>query len=371
VLIEVEPENQPASLRLKAHAAMIRASMNCSGHFPDLFRPRAGENPLCRLLLFFAAGLIALMLLIPSVLKAQDNLQTFVNNRMSGRRGAAMVTNPMTGEVLAVRNARLVFGQAFPPGSTAKLVEAAALLEEGKVGPSDNIYCRRVPELLGESHHCSHPQVGFPFDLKTALAYSCNYFFSAMSVRLAAASLAHWYSVFGFGTAVEGWNSKSNPGRVQVPEDARGKARAALGEGTVVATPAQLLLAYSAVATRGKVFRLRKTGKSAEGSPRRLRELKLKPETFAILNEGFEECVGSGTCQAAAVPGVRVAGKTGTATALDGTRSTHAWFVAYAPADSPEIAVVVFLERGTGAGDAAPLAGEILRHYFQPRERKP
>jgi cell division protein FtsI/penicillin-binding protein 2 len=345
--------------------------MNRSGHFLDFFRPRAGENPLRWLLLFFAAGLIALMLLIPSVLKAQDNLQSFVNKLMSGRRGAAMVTNPMTGEVLAVRNARLVFGQAFPPGSTAKLVEAAALLEEGKVGPSDNIYCRRVPGLLGESHHCSHPQVGFPFDLKTALAYSCNYFFSAMSVRLPAASLAHWYGVFGFGTAVEGWDSKASPGRVRVPEDARGKARAALGEVTVLATPAQLLLAYSAIATRGKVFRLRKPGKRGRDSPRLLREIKLKPETFATLNDGFEECVRSGTCQAAAAPGIRVAGKTGTATALDGTGATHAWFVAYAPTDSPRIALVVFLERGTGARDAAPLAGEILRHYFQSQERKP
>ena len=192
-----------------------------------------------------------------------------------------------------------------------------------------------------------------------------------MSVRVPAASLAHWYSVFGFGTAVESWDSKANPGRIRVPEDARGKARAALGEGSIVVTPAQLLLAYSAVATRGKVFRLRKPPMRTEDSPRLLRKLKLEPDTFATLNDGFEECVRFGTCQAAAVPGVRVAGKTGTATALDGTGATHAWFVAYAPADSPQIAVVVLLEHGTGGRDAAPLAGEILRHYFQSRGRKP
>jgi len=316
-------------------------------------------------------GLLALTLLIASPLEAQGNLQSFVDNLMSGRRGAAIVSNPASGEVLAVWNAKVVFGRAFPPGSTAKVVEAAALLEEGKVKPAEGVYCRRVPELLGESHHCSHPQVGFAFNLQTALAYSCNYFFSAMSVRLPASSLAHWYSVFGFGTPLEGWDSKANPGRVRVPEDARRKARAALGEGTVLATPAQLLLAYSAVATRGKVFRLRKPGKRGEDPPRLLRELELKPETFAALNDGLEECVRLGTCQAAAVPGIRVAGKTGTATALDGTGATHAWFVGYAPADSPEIAVVVFLERGTGARVAAPLAGEILRHYFQSRGRKP
>jgi cell division protein FtsI/penicillin-binding protein 2 len=67
---------------------------------------------------------------------------------------------------------------------------------------------------------------------------------------------------------------------------------------------------------------------------------------------------------------VRVAGKTGTATVLNQPGVTHAWFVAYAPAKKPEIAMVVFLERGTGARDAAPLAGKILRHYFALKERK-
>jgi cell division protein FtsI/penicillin-binding protein 2 len=99
--------------------------------------------------------------------------------------------------------------------------------------------------------------------------------------------------------------------------------------------------------------------------------VKLRPETFKILAEGLEECVRSGTGQGAAVEGVRVAGKTGTATSLDGSGATHAWFVGYAPADEPEIALVVFLERGTGAADAAPLAGRILRHYFTSKGQRP
>ncbi|MBI1983684.1 MAG: hypothetical protein HYS61_05755 [Acidobacteria bacterium] len=307
--------------------------------------------------------------LIP--LRAQEDLQSFLDNLMTGRRGAVLVANPATGEILAVWNAKAAFGNTYPPGSTAKLVEAAALLEERKLAPAERLSCRGVPELLGESHRCSHPRVGFPFDLKTALAYSCNYFFSAMSVRLPASSLAHWYGVFGFGTPVENQVSESNPGRVRIPEEAPRKALAALGEDTVLVTPAQLLLAYSAVATRGKVMRVRKPGKRTEDPPRPLRELDLRPETFDVLSEGLEACVQSGTCQAAAVSGVRVAGKTGTATALDRSGATHAWFAGYAPADSPEIALVVFLERGTGAHDAAPLAGEILRRYFQSEARKP
>jgi cell division protein FtsI/penicillin-binding protein 2 len=137
-----------------------------------------------------------------------------------------------------------------------------------------------------------------------------------------------------------------------------------LGERPVLVTPAQLLLAYCAVATRGTVYRLRRASQGVK-SPAILRRVRLKGPAWRTLAEGLEECVRSGTGQAAAVPGVRVAGKTGTAGAPEGSGVTHAWFVGFAPADSPEIALVVFLERGTGARDAAPLAGHILRHYFE------
>jgi cell division protein FtsI/penicillin-binding protein 2 len=158
---------------------------------------------------------------------------------------------------------------------------------------------------------------------------------------------------------------------VRVPDEAGAKARAALGEGTVLVTPAQLLLAYSAIATRGAVFRLWNTSSGKTNAPPLLRQVKLRSEVFEVLGEGLEECVRSGSGQGAAVEGERVAGKTGTATALNRPGVTHAWFVGYAPAKEPEIALVVFLERGTGARDAAPLAGKILQHFFASKGQKP
>jgi cell division protein FtsI/penicillin-binding protein 2 len=145
--------------------------------------------------------------------------------------------------------------------------------------------------------------------------------------------------------------------------DDAGKARAALGEGGVTLSSAQLLLAYSAFANRGKAYRL--TSPKAYGElPPLAFTVPLHPETLQVLSSGLEGCVQYGTCREAAVEGVRVAGKTGTATALDGSGVTHAWFVGYAPVDAPQVAVVVFLERGTGQHDAAPLAGKILKFYF-------
>ena len=316
-------------------------------------------------------GILCLSLVPALPAQAAQRLQLFVNALMRGRQGAVVVSNPVTGEVLAVWNPEAAFGRAYPPGSTAKIVEAAVALEEGLISPRDQIHCRRVPELLGEAYRCSHPQAVEPFALSTALANSCNYFFAALSTRLTSTSLAHGYTMFGFGSPVEGLGVGSSPGQVGIGDGAAAKARAALGEGTVLVTPAQLLLAYSAIATRGVVLRLWNTSPGKTNAPLLLRRVKLRSEVFEVLAEGLEECVRSGTGQGAAVEGERVAGKTGTAAALNRPGVTHAWFVGYAPAEEPEIALVVFLERGTGARDAAPLAGKILRHYFTSKGRKP
>jgi cell division protein FtsI/penicillin-binding protein 2 len=316
-------------------------------------------------------GILFLSLDPPGPLRAQQSLQDFVHVLRRGRRGALIVSNPRTGEILALANPETVFARAFPPGSTAKLVESAVALEEGLISPDDRIFCRQVPELLGRAYRCSHAPAVAPFTLRSALANSCNYFFAALSVRLTSTSLAHGYAVFGFGSPVAGPWPAANAGQVRIGDDPRAKARAALGESTVLVTPAQLLLAYSAIATRGLVFRLWKPSAGQRHSPLLLRRVKLRSETFKVLREGLEECVRSGTGGGAAVEGVRVAGKTGTAAALDQSGATHAWFVGYAPAEDPEIALVVFLERGTGIRDAAPLAGRILKHYFAGKGRKP
>ncbi len=296
---------------------------------------------------------------------AAENLQAFVTQLLAEKAGAVIVSDPRTGRIMAVVNPQLAFKEAYPPGSTAKIVTSAAALEEGVIAPQEKIMCRRVPRLLGEAYHCSHPPARAPFDLSAALANSCNYFFSELSARLSRPALAHWYGTFGFG-AVEG---EPSPGEVNIPDQPREKALAALGEQGVTATPSQVLLAYSAIAEKGRVFDLVMPGQ--RGGPRLNRVISLRPGTLAVLSEGLRECVEMGSCRAAAIPGVSVAGKTGTAGALDGSRVTHAWFVGYAPADAPEIALVIFLKRGTGGADAAPLAAQILHRYFAAKPHTP
>jgi peptidoglycan glycosyltransferase len=160
--------------------------------------------------------------------------------------------------------------------------------------------------------------------------------------------------VFGFGAPGEDVAS----GEVHITDKPREKALAALGDQGVTATPAQVLMAYSAIAMHGNVFRPIMPGQRK--APNLDRVITLQESTFAVLKEGLRDCVDKGSCRAAAVPGVAVAGKTGTAPALDGSRVTHAWFVGYAPVDAPEVALVIFLKRGTGGADAALLAARLL-----------
>lgn len=298
-------------------------------------------------------------------LRAADDLQTFVSRLVPGKAGAVIVSDPRNGRILAITNPQTAMHEAYAPGSTAKLVTSAAALEEGIITPSETMMCRRTPRLLGESFHCSHPPAAQPFDLAEALANSCNYFFSELSSRISSSALAHWYGVFGFGAA----GDDAVPGEVQIPDKPRGKALAVLGEMGVTATPAQILLAYSAVAAHGQVFQLIMPGQRR--APDLDRVVPLRNTTFAALSEGLRGCVKYGSCRAAAVPGVNVAGKTGTAPALDGSRVTHAWFVGYAPAEAPEVALVIFLRRGTGGANAAPLAAQILKQYFAQKSHHP
>lgn len=298
-------------------------------------------------------------------LHAMDNLQSFVNRLLQGKQGAVIVSDPRTGRILAVWNSQAAFKEAYSPGSTAKLVVSAAALEDDIIAPSDRILCRRVPRLLGESFHCTHPVAIEPFNLAEALANSCNYFFSELSTRISSSELVHWYATFGFGAAGE----DALPGEVRIQDKPREKALAAIGQQGVTATPAQVLLAYSAVAAKGEVFRLIMPGQHK--APNLIRVVPLRKRTLAVLSAGLRDCVKNGTCRTAAIPGVAVAGKTGTAPALDGSRVTQAWFVGYAPAGSPEVAVVVFLKRGTGGANAAPLAGRIFKQYFAQKSHTP
>src|SRR5262245_51156794 len=100
---------------------------------------------------------IAFIVFAPFGICAQQDFHSRVNQIMDGVSGAAIVSNPRTGTVLAVWNQKTAFDDAFPPGSTAKIVVSAMALDNDLISPTDKVNCRRIPVLLGEAYRCSHP----------------------------------------------------------------------------------------------------------------------------------------------------------------------------------------------------------------------
>jgi penicillin-binding protein 2 len=149
-----------------------------------------------------------------------------------------------------------------------------------------------------------------------------------------------------------------------------------IGQGYLSVTPLQLITAVSTIGNGGKVLTphlLREVqdnhGNVLERFERSVRRtVPVDPAYLNIVKEAMRQSVSRGVAKKAAVPGIEIAGKTGTAEfgnpRSDGTHETHGWFVGFAPYDDPQVAIVVFFERGGGGSDAAPAASQILDYYF-------
>lgn len=231
------------------------------------------------------------------------------------------------------------------PGSTLKPFVLLALLESRKITTDTTLVCPRKLRLGGRDMDCVHAGTGSALGPVEALAYSCNYYFATFAARLSDQQLVQALRQAGFGSRT-GLMPSEVTGVLVQPATTEQRQLQALGEQNVRVTPLELLAAYRKLALR-----------QDEASANR---------ALATVFAGLEAATAYGMARLAQPPGMRVAGKTGTATADEG-RWTHAWFVGYAPARHPTVALVVFLERGQGGSDAARIADHIFAGYGQMR----
>jgi len=234
-----------------------------------------------------------------------------------------------------------------------------------------------------------------------ALKQSCDVYFYTNGVKLGIDRLAHYARAFGLGHRTGIRLANEAPGLVPSTEWKKRRfgvvwypgetVSASIGQGYNLYTPLQLAVAYAALANGGKALRPRlllrieaRDGTVLEEFPPEVKsEVPVSPEHLAVVRRGLEAAVEEpgGTGRRAQVPGIRVAGKTGTAQVVrlehtEGMEEAeipiryrdHGWFAAFAPADAPEIAVGVFVEHGLhGATAAAPVAQRILARYFEKK----
>jgi penicillin-binding protein 2 len=310
-------------------------------------------------------------------------------------------------------------GGLYAPGSIFKLVTAAAALSEGAINANTvivdtgpiylpNRFVPNDPSMAQRFVSWNH-RYGFVHGSMTvveALAYSNNIFFYIIAggypptqfVGAGQRKMAEWTQLMGYGPPT-GIDLPGEVGAV-VPTD-RWKRQVfaeswttgdtynmAIGHGYILSTPLQVLVSAAAVANGGTILEpriVRQMLDSAGGlqydyTPSVVRELPISDADLRLIQEGMYSAVNRprGTSFAARVEGVTVAGKTGTAEfceyiaeiedcrrTVDDNLPIHAWFVAYAPYEEPEIAVLVFVyEGGEGSETAAPVTQRILEAYF-------
>ena len=257
---------------------------------------------------------------------------------MAGQRGTAVLLDVHNGRVLAAYHADVAARRVARPGSSIKPFTLLALLQAGKVDAHTALVCKHPLSIAGHKLDCTHPDIPEPLGPAAALAYSCNSYFTSVVKRLTSEQLRDSFVRAGF-TSVTHLEPKEASGAVALAESPEELQLQAIGEWGVTVTPLELARAYRALAL--------------------LSQKNSDAKVTTLLFEGLQESVSYGMAHAAqpASP-LKVAGKTGTAPADEGPW-THGWFAGYAPAENPEVVVVVFLEKGHGS-DAAALASKIF-----------
>ncbi|MGH9778603.1 MAG: penicillin-binding protein 2 [Candidatus Acidiferrales bacterium] len=354
-------------------------------------------------------------------LTLDSDIQFAAEQAMAGRQGAVVALDPRTGDILAFLShpnfdpnlfairvqpdewreltddpskplLNRVTQAQLSPGSTFKIILAAAALEEKLFDPNTfTVYCPGYANHYGRNFQCWKPGGHGTVNLHRAVVESCNVFFYQVGRRLGIERIARYSKQFGLGSSTEIDFPGEKSGLVPSPEWKQRTQKQpwfdgetisiAIGQGALLVTPLQLAHTVGGIASGGVFARPRLLLEPEE--PPSIKHVPLQPETVAFVTDALWGVVNeNGTGTSARLENIDVAGKTGTAQLVGfeavrrvGGRSAglvdNAWFVGFAPRRNPEIVVAVLLEHGEHGASAAPIAREVIRAYYEKKGRGP
>jgi penicillin-binding protein 2 len=340
--------------------------------------------------------------------------QQFAESLMVDKRGAVVALDPRNGRVIAFvskpdYDPRLLSGKiseevwsklqgdtahplysrgiqsVYPPGSTYKIVAAIAALQEGIITPKWTAYCPGWFKLGRKTIHCWNTKGHGKMNIREAIIRSCNVFFYQLGLKIGIETWAKYSKMFLFG----------DPTGIDLPNESRGLvptydyyikkygpngwtkgnlANLAIGQGELLTTPLQMAQLAMFIANRGVVHRPHiahylydKNNNERLFFPTETNYIQgISEEVYTLIRESMRQVVAKGTGWLGSVPGIEVAGKTGTSQNPHG--EDHAWFIGFAPYEDPVIAVAVIVENGGGGGAvAAPIASKCMEKFFYDR----
>lgn len=336
------------------------------------------------------------------VLTLDARLQETAYQSLKGKTGAVVAIDPKTGDVLALvsqpsydamtlnedwdtilsrKDSPLVNHafSLFPPGSIMKVVTSAAIFQAG-LDTTELVKCEGETVINGQTIQEQNDKVHGWVNYDLALAYSCNTYFAQYGIKAGVQSFLNAVSNFGFGREI--------PFELYVPEssvtntdplpdslDLNLLAASSFGQGEVMVSPFHIALITAGVANKGKIMVPHLIDSVCDSKQNRV--YKRTPEIWLTplseneaekITSGMILAVNKGSAAPGALPDVQVAAKTGSAE-TGGSEDTHAWYVAFAPADDPQIAVAVLVEHGgTGGGSAAPIAKAVIEKAIALKE---
>jgi penicillin-binding protein A len=358
-------------------------------------------------------------------LTVKPALQALAMKELAGRCGAVVALNPKTGAIYAMassptydqnlisrtnglaqiskitgtcHDASALYDNAtqglYPPGSTFKLVTASAALDTGKFTPTSGFYdpgyCVEYGTKVYNSASPDSPNAHETFgniDLAAALEHSVNAVFCKVGIALGAGTILDYAKRYGFYSSPPLDTPPNtiypsglyNKGKLYFPKNPDNGSvdpgRLAFGQERMLVTPLQMALVGATIANKGTEPRpylvqrvVAPDGSNVSTTAPNMLGRVIKPKTASELNQMMQLVVQGGTGTTAQIPGVEVAGKTGTAELGPAYRNVYdAWFVCFAPANNPTIAVAVVVEKqlnGFGGSISAPIARDILKSFL-------
>jgi peptidoglycan glycosyltransferase len=348
--------------------------------------------------------------------KQGDNLLTSLDpaaqrvalQQLGDRKGAVVALDPRTGAVKVMAsvpgyNPNTVQNQqafsalnrdpdapllnrntqaGYPPGSTFKVVTAIAAIDSGKYTPDSRVSGRNGKVISGVPLNNDGGESFGDITLTDALTHSVNTVFGEVGEHVGKLTMKKYMDRLGFGAPVEidlprderASSGERRGGRIILPTSRYvDVGRMAIGQDRLTVTPLQMAMVAASVANGGKLMKPHIGDRLVDPDGRTVRRIEpeelsqvMSPKTAAQVGAMMAQVVREGTGTAAALEGINVAGKTGTAE-VDHGCPNQLWFIAFAPVEDPRVAIAVTVECGTGFGGtvAAPIAKAVMQELLK------